>query len=168
MTADIPSGVDRLTADLYQLVHQLPTAPNPDDDLETRFHQWNAMNETLNLLKDRERVWALDIGDHLHADGLSEGDITSVDGVPVRYTRSRSYRWNGELVLDELTVAVVEAGTGEVHHVVPRAVLDRVLPAVTGGATSSRWNTSGMSKALVRRARTVTMGEPVAKPGAST
>jgi len=144
-----PDPTGELAAAIYQAVERFADhdrSDYPAGDLNELVHVWNLLDSARTILTASMTRWA-------HAAGAALADVDydpraglDVDGVLVHHVQRSRDEWNGAKVLDLLARPVVDPETGEVTEAVPRSTLDDVLPAVTGGATSSRWKRTGLKQ----------------------
>ena len=144
----------------------LPAAPADDIALNDLLQEWDAIQEAETMLRERRRRWELAAG-----SALADVDYDPRQGYDfggrdtVWHYQPRSDKWNGEGVLDDICRDLIDPATGEQTTGLTRDVLDQVLPAVTGGATSSKWKTTALPKRVVDRRRSSDWKDPVVKLG---
>lgn len=159
--------LSQLAHAVYAAVHAFPVDPDPDLDVDECIGIWNALDEAMGALRTRVNRWALETGAALaDIEYDAKQGYTAYD-VTVHHYQPTRHRWNGAKVLDNLECKYVDPETGETVYAVRRDVLDDVLPAVTGGATSSNWRAPklaehGVNVAAVRETEWL---DPIVKLG---
>ena len=151
LAEQITAWCDARRIDIGAMSTDSPT----DIDLDELVTVWDQLDTIQRELGVWVRDLAVELGGRLidQADGYTHPVVGHLEASKPA-TRTH---WDGMAVLSGLSQPVVD-GNGERIHAVPTALLEHVLPGVTG--VSSKWKVSELPERL-RKHRSVEYGPPL-------